>query len=105
MTSDLLAGAHSIHSRKLSAALRRSAYEAGWPVSAARHLWVTHEEDGEYGVRYPGHVADHVEAHEYGEGDRPGLPVIRQFMNRLDHHDHHLDSALHEFVHGLELMD
>jgi hypothetical protein len=106
MSNSLLAAAehaHNSHSRRLTAALRREAFQAGWPASAARHLWVNHEE-GEFGVHYPEHAADHIESHEYGTTGRPALPAIRQFMNRLEQHDHHLDADLYEHVRGMEVF-
>jgi hypothetical protein len=107
MTSELLAGAHAAHtshSRKLTAALRRSAYEAGWPAQVARHLHVTHAND-EIDVRFPHQMADHVHDFEHGTQDRLAIPAIRQFMNRLEQYDHLMDSELHGFIHGMEVLD
>lgn len=96
--------ASNSHSRRLSATLRRTAWEAGWPASAARHLWVRHQ-DGEYQVHYPSHAADHIENHEYGSEGKPPLPAIRQFMARIHGDDHHLDQALHHHALNMGVLD
>lgn len=92
------------HSRRLTAALRREAWESGWPASAARNLWVKHE-DGEYQVFYPGHAKDHIESFEYGGHDSVPNPAIRSFMNRLDQHSHHVDAELLPHVMNMAVLD
>lgn len=64
---------------KLTAQLRRKAYESGWPTSASRHLTVF-PHDTSYAVKYPASHADHIENAEYGTESTPPNPVVRQFM-------------------------
>lgn len=65
--------------RKLTAQLRRKAYESGWPTSASRHLTVF-PQDTSYAVKYPSNHARAVEDAEYGTESTPPNPVVRQFM-------------------------
>lgn len=64
---------------KLTAQLRRKAYESGWPSSASRHLTVI-PSDTSYQVKYPAKHSKSIEDAEYGTPDTPPNPVVRQFM-------------------------
>lgn len=65
--------------KKLTAQLRRTAYESGWPSSASRHLKVIPVND-RYHVTYPTQHSSLIEDHEFGTPDTPPNPVVRQFM-------------------------
>lgn len=65
--------------KKLTAQLRRKAYQSGWPSSASRHLTVV-PSDLSYKVTYPSKHAQVVEDAEYGTEHSQPNPVVRQFM-------------------------
>lgn len=64
---------------KLTAQLRRKAYESGWSTKASRHLTVV-PSDTSYQVKYPKKHANIIEDAEYGTPNTPPNPVVRQFM-------------------------
>ncbi len=66
-------------SKKLTAQLRRKAYESGWPTDASRHLRVV-STDNKYRVAYPKKHATSIEDMEYGTESTPPNPVVRQFI-------------------------
>ncbi len=79
--------------KKLTAKLRRSAYDSGWPTHAGRHLKVLPEIGG-YSVTYPKKHADRIERLEYGTQDTPPSPVVRNFLSGIDS-THLSDHASH----------
>lgn len=68
--------------KKLTAQLRRKAYESGWSSAASRHLKVVPFDD-RYHVTYPTEHASHIEDFEYGTTDTPPNPVVRQFLSGI----------------------
>lgn len=81
------------HAKRLSATLRRQAYQAGWPSSVARFLQVSYV-NGIFAVGYPKQAAKEIEDLEYGTQDNPPSPVILRFMNRIDEYSAPLDEEL-----------
>lgn len=81
--------------KQLTAKLRRSAYDAGWPSHAGRHLTVVPENKG-FGVTYPKQHAQRIENMEYGTQDTPPSPVVRQFLAGTKDTDltHHIGKSL-----------
>lgn len=81
--------------KKLTAKLRRAAYDSGWPSHAGRHLKVLPEVGG-YSVTYPKQHADHIEALEYGTQDTPPSPLVRNFLSSID--STHLNDYAHSAI-------
>jgi hypothetical protein len=81
--------------KKLTAQLRRKAYESGWPTHASRHLKVVPTVDS-YRVSYPTKHGEHIENAEYGTQDTPPNPVVRQFLTNIKKTEMttHVDRAL-----------
>lgn len=71
--------------RHMTAAVRRDAFNSGWPSHVVRRLKVVHN-DGQFSVTYPESLEAHVSALEYGTSSTSPSPVIRRFNNRLDGH-------------------
>jgi hypothetical protein len=65
--------------KKLTAQLRRKAYQSGWPSGASRHLTVV-PSDLSYKVTYPAKHAQTVEDAEYGTEHSQPNPVVRNFL-------------------------
>jgi hypothetical protein len=82
-------------SKKLTAQLRRKAYESGWPTDASRHLKVV-SMDSKYSVSYPKKHAASIEDAEYGTQSTPPNPVVRQFIAGIKDTDSvtHFDKVL-----------
>lgn len=78
ISKHIVQGQHKA-AKKLTAQLRRNAYESGWPTSASRHLTVFPKDTG-YAVKYPNSHANAIEDAEYGTESTPPNPVVRQFM-------------------------
>ena len=70
-------------SKKLTAQLRRKAYESGWSTDASRHLRVV-STDSKYQVAYPKKHANAVEDAEFGTESTPPNPVVRQFITGIN---------------------
>lgn len=68
--------------RDLTAELRRSAVQQGWPGRVARALTVEYDPGtGDFAVRYPPEAAREVEDLEYGDQSSAPSPVLRRFHN------------------------
>lgn len=91
LLSGIAQGQHKT-AKKLTAQLRRTAYEYGWPTHAARSLTVV-PRGKHFGVEYPDHHATTIENLEYGTQDTPPSPVLRKFLHTLK------DSGLHREIH------
>jgi hypothetical protein len=77
--------------RKMTARLRRHAYESGWPVQLGRVLEVKHHDDGDFSIQYPAHLESEVLGIEWGSLDIPENPVMLRTSNRMDDlYDSHL---------------
>lgn len=85
------------HAARLSAALRRQAYLAGWPSEAARRLSIKFE-NNTFVPFYPREAAEEIENLEYGTPERPPSPVIHRFLNRMHEHSEALDDDLGDLV-------
>ena len=86
---------HQHSANKLTAQLRRTAFQAGWSSAATRSLKVI--PDGkQYKVSYADQFSSEVEAAEYGTDSTPPNPVVRQFLTNLRHTEatSHVDSIL-----------
>lgn len=81
--------------KKLTAQLRRKAYESGWPTHASRHLKVVPTVDS-YTVSYPTKHGSNIEDAEYGTQSTPPNPVVRQFLAGIRNTEMstHVDRAL-----------
>lgn len=78
--------------KRLTAQLRRKAYEYGWPSHASRHLNVV-PRGKHFGVEYPDHHAKDIETLEYGTQDTPPSPLVRNFLSSIK------DSGLSQEIH------
>jgi hypothetical protein len=80
---------------KLTAQLRRTAFQAGWPSDATRTLTVV-PYNKHYRVSYADAFSSAVEDAEYGTQSTPPNPVVRQFLTNLRHTEatSHVDSIL-----------
>lgn len=85
------------HAQRLSAALRREAFLAGWPTNVCRKLYMRYFA-GEFQPAYPFEVSQDVENLEFGTQDNPPNPVLLRFMNRLDQYSRPLDEEISSYV-------
>lgn len=74
-----VAQGHQHSANKLTAQLRRKAYESGWSSAASRHLTVVPSGEA-YNVSYPTEHKDLIEDHEFGSTTTPPNPVVRSFL-------------------------
>lgn len=82
---DALDSATELTAKRLTAGLRRSAYQSGWTPEVTRNLSVKHDGKG-FDVSIPDEYKEKAMDHEYGnESSRP-TAVIRKFKN------HNMDS-------------
>lgn len=82
--SHALDQAGSRTAKKMTAALRRQAFEAGWPRAAGRRLRVEHNQ-GEFSIVFPEEAQELVHDYEFGTQDRPPTAVLRKFSSRFSH--------------------
>jgi len=78
----------------MTAKLRSSAYESGWPSEVTRRLTVRHDGGDNFYVDYPKHIEKAVLDLEQGNQDTPPNAAILRFMNRSHPHiDDYVDSV------------
>lgn len=86
-----LSRAGTATARKMTADLRRRAYEAGWPSEAGRSLEVRHDQ-GHFEVAFPEQARELVETLEYGTQEKPPTAVLRKFVTRIPYYTSYFHS-------------
>lgn len=77
--------------KRLTAKLRRHAYESGWPVELSRTLKITPLDNGNFSVNYPARLESQILGLEFGDQNTPPNPAILRTSNRVDDiYDDHL---------------
>lgn len=86
--------------RKLTARLRRHAYESGWPVELGHALEVKHNDSGDFNIQYPEHLEGQILGIEYGNQEVVQNPAMLRVSNRsddiFDEHLSRISTALSE---------
>lgn len=97
--SNITSAAGKLHARRLTAKMRRDAYENGWPTNLSRQLKVKYD-GGRLHVDFPTDIIEDILDLEYGTQNTAPNPVIHRTLNRNNDHTAELDKALGKFLDG-----
>ena len=89
---------------KATAALRRQAYNDGWPVELSRGLRISHDGASTFSIEYPDELKADILDLEMGTQDSPPKATVHKFMNRFNKYSNTYDEKIADLIDGLEIF-
>jgi len=90
---------------KATSALRRQAYEEGWPVELSRGLSISHNGSSTFFIEdHPDELKSAIDDLEMGTQDNPPMSTKHRFMNRFDKYSDDYDSKIGNLIDGLDIF-
>lgn len=89
---------------KATAALRRQAYNDGWPSNLSRNLRISHDGESTFSIEYPDDLKADILDLEMGTTDTTPMSTLHRFMNRFDPYVNNYDAKVATLIDELEIF-